>query len=110
MRGDGALNVLLDLIALRLAEDAIDHDAVAVDIKRGGQILDAAVLLGDLLLAEQDGIVDGVFGGELLHILLVAIIHGDADDLQSLRAIALLQFDEPGDLLPCRAGTRWPRS
>ena len=93
------LDVLLDFIAPRLAEDAIQHDAVAVDVERGGQIVDAAVLVGDLLLADEDGIVDGVFGGELHHILRVAIIHGDADDLQSLAAVALLQLDEPGNLL-----------
>ena len=57
---------------------------------------------GDLLLAEENGVVDGIFGGELFDILLAVIVHGDADDLQSLGTVALLEVDEPGDLLFAR--------
>ncbi len=43
----------------------------------------------------QDGIIDSHILGELGDVFLAGIIHGDADDLQSLRSVLVLQFDEP---------------
>ena len=57
---------------------------------------DAAVLVADRFFSDQDGIVHAHILGEFADVFLAGVIHGDADDLQSLRAVLFLQVDEPG--------------
>jgi len=71
--------------------------ALAVDQEGDGEAEDSAVLLADFCVAHDDRVIhfellgeggDGVGG----------VVHGDADDLESLRGVFVLQVDEVWDL------------
>src|ERR1700704_2889721 len=107
--------LLLRLYWLALAEclfDVVDKDTAALQAKLacyqlafavneecGRQHANAAIALADRVLPEQDGVVYSELPGELRDVSAVGIlVHGHADDLETLWAVFLLQFDKPGHL------------
>src|SRR5258708_24958959 len=107
--------LLLRLYWLRLAEclfDVVDEDAAAlqaeftgyqlafsVDEERCREHANTAVALADRVFPQQNRVVYGQLLGELRNVVRVGVfVHGYADDLESLRAVFLLQPDEQGHL------------
>src|SRR5271169_1578525 len=90
---------MVDEDAAALQAEFTGYDlAVAIHEKRGGQRIDAAVALSDGLCAEQNGVVDAHFLGEFGDVFGGGVVHGDAYDLESLRAVFILQLDKPRHL------------
>src|SRR6266436_171368 len=92
---EGLLDVVHEDAAALQAEFAGDELAVTVHEKRCGQHADTAVALPNRFLAEQDRVVDAHFLGEFGDVFGAGVVHGYADDLESLGAVFFLQLDEP---------------
>ena len=69
--------------------------ALAVDEEGDGQAKDSVVEFANLRVAHDDRIVDFEFTNEGRD-GVGGVVHGDADDLQALRAVLVLQLDEEG--------------
>src|SRR6266478_907466 len=95
---EGLFDVVHEDAAALQAEFAGDEPAVTVHEKRCGQHADTAVALSNRFLAEQDGVVDAHFLGEFGDVFGAGVVHGYADDLESLRAVFFLQLDKPWHL------------
>src|SRR5208282_672302 len=90
----GLLDVVHEHAAALQAEFTGDELAVAIQKKRGGQHTDVvAITDGDF--ADQDGVIDAHFLGEFGDVFGAGVVIGYADDLESLRAVFLLQLDKP---------------
>ena len=59
-------------------------------VKCRRQKLDTTVGVSDVLLANQDGIVNTEFAGELSNVLFTGVVHGDAEYLKTLWSVLLL--------------------
>src|SRR5262249_40206942 len=79
-------------------ELAGDDLAISVDEERCWQYVYAAVLISDGFLADKDRIIDAHFLHKLGDVFLAGVVHGNADNLQPLGSVLLLQFDKPGHL------------
>jgi len=71
--------------------------ALAVDEEGDGHAFDGE-LLGDVVVAEDDGVVDLFFGEEGADGFPAVSVQGDADDGEATIFVFGLEFDEPGDL------------
>src|SRR5208283_4552130 len=91
----GLFDVVHEDTAALQAEFAGDELAVAIHKERGWQHADAAVAVGNGILADQDGVVDVHFLRELRYFFGAGVVHGHADDLKSLRAILFLHLYKP---------------
>src|SRR5271165_3791360 len=88
------------------AEAGGDDGARAVDEEGRGKDIDVAVGLADAVAVDQDGITDaellGRFGdvgfllGQELGVVLVEIVDGDGEDLETFGRVLLFELDEPG--------------
>ncbi len=82
--------------------------AFAVDHKSGGERVDFAVKLGDLLRADHHAVVDFFLLNVRLHRLPAILIERDAEHGEILILICLLKIHEPGDLDFARAAPSGP--
>src|SRR5260370_26907992 len=109
---------LLTLLQLRLdsfgdvvetgeALEFLDDFAVATDEEASGITEQAAELVGDFVVANDDGIVhrkllavhgEAFLGEKRNDRGFAFLIHGDAEHGKSFRGVFLLHFDEPGNL------------
>jgi len=94
----GFFEVVHEIATAAQAEFAGGYLAVAVHKKCCGQNADAAVAIGNGIFANQDGIIDAHFFGELCDLFIAGIVHGYADDLESLGTVFFLELDKPGHL------------
>src|SRR6185437_14173736 len=94
------LDPVLDVAAAAQPEHPRYYLAVAANVETGRQVLQPAVLVAHRLLAQQHRVIHAHFLGELRDLIFAGIIHRDAEDLQALRPVLLLQFHEPRHLQP----------
>src|SRR6476646_3624301 len=91
------LDGILKLLFIGKADKCFGDAAVAIDHERGGQSLNAAVLIAGFIVAEHDAIVDLLLGGEGRNGLPAVIVHGDAKDFEAAALVSALEFLKPGD-------------
>jgi hypothetical protein len=72
--------------------------AVAINEERGWKHADAAITLPYRFLTQQNRVIDPHILGKPGNIVRAGVVHGDAHNLQSLRAIFFLQLDKPWHL------------
>ncbi len=94
----GLFDVVDEDAAALQAEFAGDDLTVAVHEKGGGQHANAAVAVGDRVFADQNGVIDAHILGKFGDIVGAGIVHGYADDLESIGAVFFLELDKPGHL------------
>src|SRR5271165_559534 len=92
----GLLDMVDEHAAALQAEFAGDDFAVTVQEEGGRKHTDAAIALADRFLAQQDGIIHSHFLDEFGDLVGAGVVHGYADDLESLRAVFFLQLNKPG--------------
>ena len=95
---DGIEVVYQGLVA-DVAVVALDHIALPVDQKRGGNAENTAKGCRSLRVAQQYGIVDLHLLGEFINQRGAALIGGDADHGETLWPVFLLELDERRDFL-----------
>ena len=94
----GLFDVVDEDTAALQAEFTGDQLAIAIQEERGWQHADAAIVLSDRFFSDKNGIVDAHFPSEFRDVFSAGVVHGYADDLETLWAVFLLQFDKPGHL------------
>ncbi len=92
----GVFDVIHENTTALQSEFPGQYFSVAIEEEGGGQDVDTAVAQSDRFFAEQDGIIYAHVFCELCNVVGAGVVHGNADNLKSLRAIFLLEFDEPG--------------
>ncbi|MBZ5544035.1 MAG: hypothetical protein LAO07_10185 [Acidobacteriia bacterium] len=108
IRGEQLLDLVLEHRDVRGAHVLGVDAAVAADQERGGQAQDAAVEFGDPLVAHGHGVIHLELAVKVAD-RLDAVVQRNPDHHQALIAVALLEFDEPGDLNLARATPRRPK-
>jgi len=96
--GEQLLDLRFDDGGLGGADVAGGDLSVAVDHKSDGQTEDSAVSIREFGIAQRDWIIHF----ELLLKLAngrLAVVHGNAEDLQTLRGVLVLQLNEVGNFL-----------
>src|ERR1700719_127069 len=89
------LDRIFDLALALQADNLVHNLSIPADEETLRQRWDASVSVTDRFLADQHGIVDSHFLCELGDVFLAGVVHRDADNLQALGLVLLLQFDEP---------------
>ncbi len=80
----------------------------AIDQKSGGQRVDAAIKLGGLVVAHEDAVIHAEPGDEGLDRVPTFVVHGDAEDGETMILVAALEVHEPGDLHGARLAPGGP--
>src|SRR5581483_1871608 len=97
----GSAQKLLDFMLIGFLGDKADvhrgDPALAVNHNRGGQGVDAAEKLGDLIVAKQHAVIHLVLFDVGLHGIPSVLIHRDAEDGEVAVFVSLLEFHKPGD-------------
>ena len=98
---------LVEYVARGSADVFLHDPAIAVEQERYGQSEHSSILFANSGIAHHDGVV---------HLELLrkrpdrvrAVVHGNADDLKSVGAVFVLQFDKTGNLLTAGNAPRGP--
>ena len=75
----------------------ICESALPIDDERSRERINAAIQCAYGIIAQDDAVIHLLRGNVRFDRLPSVLIHGNANDLEALALILLLEFDEPGD-------------